>query len=88
MKYLVLEIQTSAGGTVGIPPIASFDTLREAQARYYAILSAAAASSLPLHCAAIMDNTGRLIERQSFEIPQEIEDSAPEETASENAMGG
>lgn len=87
MKYLVLEIQTNMDGAIGIPPIASFDTLREAQARYYAILSAAA-SNLPLHSAAIMDNTGKLIERQSFEIPQEIEESAPEETASENAMGG
>lgn len=71
MKYLVLEIQTNADGAIGIPPIASFDTLREAQARYYAILSAAAASSLPLHSAAILDNSGRLIERQSFETMAE-----------------
>ena len=71
MKYLVLEIQTSADGAIGIPPIASFNTLREAQARYYAILSAAAASSLPLHSAAILDNSGRLIERQSFETMAE-----------------
>lgn len=70
MKYLVLEIQTSADGAIGIPPIASFNTLREAQARYYAILSAAA-SSLPLHSAAILDNSGRLIERQSFETMAE-----------------
>ena len=71
MKYLVLEIQTSANGAIGIPPIASFDTLRDAQARYYAILSAAAQSNLPLHSAAIMDNTGKLIERQSFETMDE-----------------
>ena len=71
MKYLVLEIQTNADGAIGIPPIASFNTLREAQARYYAILSAAAASSLPLHSAAILDNSGRLIERQSFEMMAE-----------------
>lgn len=88
MKYLVLEIQTSVDGAIGIPPIASFNTLREAQARYYNVLASAAASNLPLHSAVIMDSTGRLIERQSFEIPQEIEESAPEETASENAMGG
>lgn len=85
MKYLVLEIQTNTDGAIGIPPIASFDTLREAQARYYAILSAAAASSLPLHSAAIMDNTGRLIERQSFET---IIEEPAEETVSEDAMGG
>ena len=71
MKYLVLEIQTNVDGAIGIPPIASFNTLREAQARYYAILSAAAASSLPLHSAAILDNSGRLIERQSFEMMAE-----------------
>ena len=85
MKYLVLEIQTSANGAIGIPPIASFDTLREAQARYYAILSAAAQSNLPLHSAAIMDNTGKLIERQSFET---ITEEPAEETVSEDAMGG
>lgn len=83
--FLVAEIQTNIDGTIGIPPIASFNTLREAQARYYTILSVAAQSDLPLHSAAIFDNTGRLIERQSFVA---IVEEAGEETVSEDAMGG
>lgn len=83
--FLVAEIQTNSNGTIGIPPIASFNTLREARARYYTILSVAAQSDLPLHSAAIFDNTGRLIERQSFET---IVEEPAEETVSEDAMGG
>lgn len=60
MKYLVYEIQTYADGTIGIPPVPSFDKYSDAQARYYSILAAAAISNLPIHTAEIVDNKGKV----------------------------
>ena len=66
MKYLILEIQTAADGTVATL-ITQKDELSEAQSVYYTILAAAAISSLPLHAAVLMTNEGTSLEWKAFD---------------------
>ena len=65
MKYLILELQTNADGTVGTI-ITQKDTLNEAQSTYYSILAAAALSALPVHAAVLMTNEGITLEFKAF----------------------
>ena len=66
MKYIVIEIQTNTDGTIGIPPVSSFDDRNAAEARYHSILSIAAESALPEHTAILIDSTGRLLSRECY----------------------
>jgi len=68
--YIVIELQTNDGGTVG-NFVWAFATREEAFAKYHAVLSAAAVSVLPVHAAVILDNHGLQIAAQAFEhIPE------------------
>ena len=63
--YVVIELQTTASGTLG-NFVWSFPTENEAYAKYHAVLSSAATSSLPVHAAVILRNDGMAIAFQSF----------------------
>ena len=58
MKYIVTEIQTFDTGAVSTPTYA-FDDRLSAESKYFAILSAAAKSALPVHACALMLSDGR-----------------------------
>lgn len=66
MKYVVIEIQKFADGTVAIPPASTYDTFFEAASRYHTILAAAAISELPVHTAMILTDTGAQIRMDTF----------------------
>lgn len=66
MKYLVIEIQTNSNGTVG-NLVWAYDSRLEAESKYHSVLAAAALSALPYHAACLMDNTGKLLDRQCYE---------------------
>ena len=55
--YIVVEIQTTAEGKSSTI-VTGFDTLETAQSKYHAVLAAAAVSSVPVHSAALLTNTG------------------------------
>ena len=57
MKYIVMEIQTAADGTVATL-VTQKDTLPEAQSTYYTVLAAAAVSQVPYHSAVLLTNEG------------------------------
>lgn len=63
--YLVVEIQTSDGKISTLNY--QFDALNLAEQKYYAILSAAAVSSLDVHAAMIMDNRGTVIKNEFYD---------------------
>ena len=65
MKYLVMEIQTQANGTVG-NFVWAFDTQDEAYSKYFSVLSVAAVSALPMHSAVMIGNDGNLYAQQCF----------------------
>ena len=76
MKFLVIEIQVSDSGIVG-NFVWSYDTINEAESKYHSVLAAAAVSSVPIHSAVILNETGFEIKAQSYDHrepePQEAE---------------
>lgn len=60
MKYLVVEIQTNADGSVG-NIVTTFDDQNSAESAYHSILASAAISSLPCHAAMIVTNEAHVI---------------------------
>lgn len=78
MKYIVVELQTNADGTVG-NLVYAYDTQAEAESKYNAVLSAAALSSLPVHAAVLLDSTGFVLERKAYKHKTEQGGSGNEE---------
>ena len=76
--YIVIELQSNIDGQVA-NIVTAYDTLAQAQNKYYTILASAAISTVPIHSAVILDHCGNLIANQSFSHPVEVE---PEETES------
>lgn len=66
MTYIVLEIQKFENGQVAVPPINTYTSYFEALARYHTILAAAATSSVPVHSAVILTETGQEIRMDSY----------------------
>lgn len=66
MKYIVIEIQKFADGTVATPPVSTYDTFFDAASRYHTILAAAAISEVPVHTAMILTDTGSQIRLDTF----------------------
>ena len=66
MKYIVIEIQRAADGTIAVPPINTYDNLFDALSRYHTILASAAVSAVPVHTACILTEVGQQIRLDSF----------------------
>lgn len=64
-KYIVVECQTNADGTVG-NLISAYDTRNEAESAYHTVLAAAAISTLPVHAAIISTTEGSVLESRCF----------------------
>lgn len=56
MKYIVIELQTTGNNIANI--VTSYDSKEQAESAYYAVLSAAAISSVPVHSATIITEEG------------------------------
>lgn len=67
-KYVVVEIQTNANGTVATLSD-SFDNKDAAYNKYYTVLAYAAISEIARHSACLMDNTGFTLESNYFDHP-------------------
>lgn len=65
MKYLVIEIQTSAQGVVS-NLVSSYDSKAIAEQQYFLTLSAAAVSSVPVHAVMLISNTGSTLETRFY----------------------
>ena len=66
-KYIVIEIQKSADGTVAVPPISTADTLNAARSTFYTVCAAAAISSVAVHSAVLLTDTGQTLGIESFD---------------------
>ena len=78
--FIVLELQTDSQGNLGI--IANkYNTIPEAESKYYNILSYAALSDVPVHAAVILDENGTHLNNASY--MHAVPTSEPEPTESE-----
>lgn len=66
MKYIVIEIQKAADGTVSVAPVAVYDSFFGAISRYHTILAAAAISAVPVHTAVVLNDVGQEICMDSY----------------------
>ena len=65
MKYLTIEIQTNADGTVGTI-VTPHDTRNAAESTFHTILAAAAISELPCHAAVLITSEGYPVAYESY----------------------
>lgn len=64
VKYFVIEMQVNSEG-VGSSLVYSYDNPSEAISKYYLIMAAAFASSIPTHSAVIITSEGKLFQNYS-----------------------
>ena len=77
-KYIVIELQTYADGTVG-NIVTSHDTRDAAESKFHTVLAAAAISQLPCHAAIILGNDGFVIDNKCYKHEVAAPEPAPEE---------
>lgn len=70
MKYIVIELQTAADGTVG-NIVTSHDSRDLAESKYHTVLAAAAVSNLPCHAAMLMTSEGFMLESKAYHHGEE-----------------
>lgn len=96
--YIVLELQKASKteGSVG-SLVYSFDDFKQAESKYYTILSYAAVSQLFLHGAYMFSEEGNMIYNKQYIYdpqpepepepkPEPVEEAAPEQEAEEPAV--
>ena len=69
MKWLVIEIQTMANGTVA-NLVTAHDTEKLAESKWHTVMAAAAVSGLPVHSAILVDNFGNVVLSGSYSTEQ------------------
>ena len=67
MKYLVIEIQKFADGTVAVPPIHTADTFLQARSTFYSLCAVAAISEVPVHTVVLLSDVGQELGLESFD---------------------
>lgn len=65
MKFIVIELQTNADGTVG-NLVYSYDTENEAWSKFHSVLASASISTLPSHCCVLLTSEGALLGNECF----------------------
>ena len=77
MKYIVIEIQTWDTGSVSTAAWA-YDDRNAAEAKFHAVLAAAAMSALPQHACSLLQSDGRLLSCGSYDHPTPEPEPEPE----------
>lgn len=65
MKYVLVELQTNADGTVG-NIVTAYDALPQAESAYHSVLAAAAISQLPCHAAVLLTADGETYAAKAY----------------------
>ncbi len=65
MKYIVIEVQKNVDGSIG-NLVSAYDNRDEAENKYHTILAAAAISSVAVHSAVMMTDTGEHIKHEAY----------------------
>ena len=82
MKYIVIELQKNAEGVL-TTPVNTYNTLAEAENKYYTILAYAAVSKVPVHSASILTEEGSPVMNKYYKheapAPEPVEPEPSEE---------
>lgn len=66
MKYVIIEIQKFADGTIAVSPIHTADTFLQARSTFYSLCAVAAISEVPVHSVVLLNETGQELGLESF----------------------
>ena len=66
MKYVIIELQKFADGTVAVPPINTADTYLAARSTFHSICAVAAISTVPVHTVVLLNEVGQELGLESF----------------------
>lgn len=66
-KYVVIEIQKSANGSIAVPPIYTEETFFAARSRFHTICATAAISEVPIHSVVLLNDIGQQMGLESFD---------------------
>lgn len=78
-RFIVIEIQTNADGSIGSVTSQSFATRNEADKRYYTVLAAATTSAKPIHTAMLVQADGATLAARCYRHEVEPEPETTEE---------
>lgn len=77
-KYIVIELQNNADGTVG-NLVYAYDSRNEAESKYHLILASAAMSQVPIHAAMLAMTDGTLLASHRYiHEPEPTPEPTPE----------
>lgn len=65
MKYIVIELQKNVDGQVS-NIVTEYNTLTEAESKFYSILAYAAVSEIPVHSAIIVSEEGFPVKHKCY----------------------
>lgn len=65
-KYLIIEIQKFADGTIAVPPVNTEDNYFDAASTFHSVCSIAAASEVPVHSVVLLTENGQTQGLESF----------------------
>ena len=65
-KYLVIEIQKFADGTIAVPPVQTEDSYFDAASTFHSVCAVAAASEVPVHSVVLLTENGQTQGLESF----------------------
>lgn len=71
--FIVIEIQQTAEDQVSVLT-STYEDGADAENKYHTILAYAAKSSVMVHTAAMLNETGTLIKKEFYSHPQEVEE--------------
>ena len=63
MKFTVIEMQNGVVGS----NVWTYDNINDAEAKYHSILAVAATSSVEIHAAAILNETGFCVKHECYD---------------------
>lgn len=66
MKYIVVELQTMADGSVA-NLVTQHDNRDQAESKFHTVLAAAAVSAMPEHSAVLLTSTGITLDSRCYE---------------------
>ena len=66
MKYVIIELQKSADGSVAVPPINTADDFFQARSVFHSICATAAISTVPVHSVVLLNEVGQELGLESF----------------------
>ncbi|MBR2532555.1 MAG: hypothetical protein IKE56_07865 [Lachnospiraceae bacterium] len=72
-KYIIIEIQKFADGTIATPPINTEDTFNEARSVFFGKCAVAAVSDVPVHSVVLLTETGQTQGLESFNHTETVE---------------